>query len=202
MSDDTIKLVAKLPKGELNGFAFGTLAEGLCTQVEEGRAPVPLAAVLLLDVKKVEIDPDTGERTAHLQVRRAQPVLSVDSRRKVEEVLFDEYAAEHGPVLPYDVQAVTRAAFRDLPRSAAEVDQREAQEQEVMTPSDELRKHLERVHGADGAHLLTDGEAEERHRKDHEGDLLSDGLGHDPSWHAWTRAELEIAAAAGLDEED
>lgn len=196
MSDDNIKLAAALPKGELNGFLDGVLAEDLCTKVTEGRVPAPMVAILVLDIKKVEVDPESGARTAHLRIRRAQPVLGTESRRKAEEVLFDEYSIEHGPVLPFDVQSVTKAAFADLPRSTEEVDQLEEREREGMSPADELRKHLERVHGRTESHLLTDGEAEEQHRSDHDGNfLLEVGSVHADDWHGWTRADLETAAA-------
>lgn len=199
MSEDQIKLVAKLPKGELDGFAAGLLAEQLCTAVAEGHVPPPMSAILILDVKKVEVDPDTGERTAHLRIRRSQPVLTPEGRKAVETVLFDEYAIENGPVLPFDVNQITKAAFVDLPRSLEEVDQREAREAESMSPADELRRHLERVHGRSDAVTMTDGEAEERHRKDHDGDELPVALQHDPEWIGWTRADIEAAEAENED---
>lgn len=201
MSDDTIKLNAKLPKGELNGFADGLLAEELCEQVTSGRVPTPRVAVIIYDVKKVEVDPDTGDRTAHVQIRRAQPIQRTDSRKAIENVLFDEFSMEHGPVVPHAVEMLSKKTFSDLPRDPAEIDERESREQEHMTPADELRRHLDRVHGREDSLTMTDTEAEERHRADHEGNLLPEGLEHKAGWTGWTRAELEIAAADGLDTE-
>lgn len=195
MSEDTIKLAAKLPKGELNGFAAGLLAETLCTSVVEGHVPAPHVAVLILDVRKVEVDPETGARTAVLGIRRVQPVQTDGGRRAVEAVLFDEFSIENGPVLPFDVAAVTEAAFKDLPRSISEVDERESREQENMTAADELRRHLARVHQRDDALTMTEQEAQERHRADHAGDELPEHLRHAEDWRGWTRADIEAAEA-------
>ncbi len=194
MADDRIKLVAKLPKGELDGFASGLLADDLCTAVTEHRQPRPLAAILILDVKKVEVDPESGDRTAHLQIRRAQPVLGVAGRKAVEEVLFEEYSTEHGPVLPFEVSQITKLAFADLPRDPSEVDAMEERERDAMTPLDELRRHLGRVHGREDAHLMTKEEAEHRHSADHDGDLPAE-LAHEADWHGWTRSDIEAAEA-------
>jgi hypothetical protein len=199
MSEDTIKLAAKLPKGELNGFTAGLLADDLCTSVVEGRIPAPHVAVLILDVKKVEVDPETGARTAVLGIRRVQPVRTNAGRKAVESVLFDEYSIDNGPVMPHDVAAVTAAAFTDLPRSLAEVDEREAREQDQMTDADELRRHLARVHQRDEALTMTEQEAIERHRADHAGDELPEHLRHAEDWLGWTRADIEAAEAESED---
>jgi hypothetical protein len=68
-----------------------------------------------------------------------------------------------------------------------------------MSPDDELRQHLDRVHGRENAHLLIDSEAEHLHRTDHDGGLPV-ALNHDPEWIGWTRADLEAATAETDDE--
>jgi hypothetical protein len=194
MSEYKVKLAAALPKAEANGFDDYTISAALAATVTEGRSVQPRVALLVYDVKKVEVDPD-GIETVHLRMRRVQPVLTVEGRRQAEQMLADEFAGQTGQaMLPYDLSALSKSAFADLPRSTEEIDEKEAREQDMMSPTDELRRHLERVHGTEEAHLLTAEEAEEKHRADHEGDTLGP-LDHDIEWTGWTRADLEAAAA-------
>lgn len=197
MSEDKIKLAAALPKADLNGFADGLLAGELATAVTEGRQPAPRVAIVVYDVKKVEVDPATHDRTAVLRILRAQPVHAAEGLKAVETVLEDEWSAEHGPMMPFEVGRITKAAFADLPRDYTEIDAAEEKERENMSPADELRRHLANVHGREDANLLTDGEAESQHEKAHDGDLGT--LEHDREWIGWSRADLE-AAYAGSDE--
>jgi hypothetical protein len=189
----TIKLDAKLPKGDPNGFDDGVIAEEHARARLEGRDRM-YVAVILYDVHPAAVGAD-GVTTAKARVRRVQPVQTDDGRRAVEGVLRDEYTARHGgAMLPFEVASVTKAAFADLPRTPSEVDEEEERERENMSPHDELRRHLERVHGRADAHLLTDAEAAHRHEADHDGDM-PEMLQHDREWTGWTRADLEAAEA-------
>lgn len=195
----TIKLGAALPKGDdLNGFADSVLAETLCSTIAEGRSVQPQTALIIFDVKKIEVGAD-GEHIAHLRIRRAQPVQTSEGRRTAEVLLRDEYAAKHGDMVPFDLQSLSKAAFGDLPRETDEIDEREEAERQRMSPGDELRRHLVRVHGRDDAELLTDGEAEHRHTADHDGELPGE-LDHDVEWIGWTRSDIEAATAESDDE--
>jgi hypothetical protein len=192
MSEYKVKLAAALPKAEANGFDDYTISAALAATVTEGRSVQPRVALLVYDVKKVEVDPE-GTETVHLRMRRVQPVLTVEGRRQAEQMLADEFAGQTGQaLLPYDLSALSKSAFADLPRSTEEIDEKEAREQDMMSPTDELRRHLERVHGTEEAHLLTAEATEEKHRADHEGDALGP-LAHDAGWFGWTRADLEAA---------
>jgi hypothetical protein len=194
VSESIIKLAAALPKGEgVNGFDDETLADDLWTAKIEGRSGMPRAAIVIYGVKEAKVDKD-GNHVVVVEALRIQPVKTEEGRRSVETVLLDEYTAEHGDLLPFDVKHVTKAAFADLPRDTDEIDQEEERERDTMSPADEIRRHLERVHGRADAHLLTDGEAEHRHGADHDGDLPGE-LQHDREWISWTRADIEAATS-------
>lgn len=189
MSDYKIKLGATLPKGDPNGFDY-ELAEELCNDVAAGRAIVPKVAVLVYDVKKIEIDAD-GTRTAVVRVRRVQPVEGREGLRHCRQILHDEYARKHGEVLPFDLTALSKAAFAELGFDASEQDVAEEEEREQMSPLDELRRHLQVVHGVDDASSMTEFEVETRHKSDHEPDVLPEGMRHPEDDHFWTRADIE-----------
>lgn len=192
MSEYKVKLAAALPKADANGFDDYSIVGPLATSGITGRSIQPRVALLIYDVKKVEVDPD-GVTTVHLRQRRVQPVLTDGGRRLAEQMLADEYANQTGQaMLPYDLSALSKSAFADLPRSIEEIDKTEADEQDQMSPTDELRRHLERVHGTQDAHLLTAEAAEAQHEADHDGDVLGP-LAHEPDWMGWTRADLEAA---------
>lgn len=193
MSEYKVKLAAALPKGESNGFADYVIVGDLAETTIGERSVQPRVALLVYDVKKTEIDPDDGTKTVVLRMRRVQPVTTVEGRRQAEQMLADEFSAQTGQaMLPYDLSALSKSAFADLPRSTEEIDEKESREQDMMSPTDELRRHLERVHGTGEAHLLTAEAAEEKHRADHDGGVLGP-LTHDVEWTGWTRADLEAA---------
>lgn len=194
MSEFAIKLAGALPKGDPNGWADPQLAEELARTVTEGRSVQPRVAVVVYDAKAVNVATD-GEVTVTVRVRRVQPVSSMTNRRTIEQVLLTEYREQTGAaMLPFDVEAVTKQAFVDLPKTDEEIDAEEADEQDRMSPTDELRRHLERVHGVAEAHLLTAEEADAKHEAEHDGDM-PEVLAHDRDWLGWTRVDLEAAQA-------
>jgi hypothetical protein len=194
MSESIIKLASALPKGDgVNGFDGIALADELWHSKIEGRFTRPRIAVIVYGVQEAKVD-KKGDQVVTAEILRVQPVETEDGLRAVETVLRDEYVAEHGDMIPFDVKQATAPAFADLPRETDEIDQAEERERETMSPADELRRHLERVHGRADAHLLTDGEAEHRHGADHDGDLPGE-LQHERDWIGWTRADIEAATA-------
>ncbi len=194
MTENRIKLAAALPKGDgLNGWNDSLLAERLIRTVVDGESVRPRVAVIVYDVKKVEVG-DRGIDTAVVQLRRVQPVSAVENRRALETMLREEYIADHGEPVPFDLVALSRSAFGDLPRETDEIDRREEQERERMSPADELRQHLIRVHGVESASGYTDGEAEEKHRREHDGEIPA-AFDHDAEWIGWTRADIEEATS-------
>jgi hypothetical protein len=199
MSEYKVKLLAALPKGDGNGFDDYTLVGQLVGDRREGHGSPPRVALLVYGTKDVILGKD-GVDTARLEVLRVEPVHTEPGRRLAEQMLADEFAARTGQaMLPYDLAALSKAAFADLPRSVAEIDEGEERERDSMSPTDELRRHLERVHGAESAHLFTAEEAEAVHRADHDGDVLGP-LAHDRDWFGWTRADLEAAESESEDD--
>jgi hypothetical protein len=198
MSEYKVKLAAALPKSDANGLDYTIIAD----LAEAGLAKEhvsPRVALLVYDLKKADVDAD-GVATAVLRIRRIEPVTTNDGRRAVECLLDTEYRHRtRSPMMPYELSSLSKSTFADLPRTTEEIDEKEAREQDLMSPTDELRRHLERVHGVEDADLLIAEGADERHRTDHEGDELGP-LAHDSEWMGWTRADLETAAA--MDEND
>jgi hypothetical protein len=124
-----------------------------------------------------------------------QPVQSEDGRRVAETMLADEYAYQSGgAMLPFELASLIKATFADMPRTPSQIDEIEREQQDTMSSTDELRRHLERVHGRDDAAAMTALEAEHRHEADHAGDL-PEVLDHLPTWIGWTRADIEAATA-------
>lgn len=192
MSEYKVKLASKLPKGELNGFDYTIISE-LAEAGLAMRSTSPRVAILVYGLNKSEGDPANGTATAVLGVLRVEPVLTNAGRRAVEELLVSEFSHRTGAaILPFEAVALSKAAFADLPRTVEEIDEREAREQDLMSPTDELRRHLAVVHGVGDAHLLTAEGADEKHRADHDGDVLGP-LAHEANWIGWTRADLEAA---------
>jgi hypothetical protein len=189
-----VRLTAALPKGPANGWDDVQIAEALARARVEQRTELPRVAIIVYGVRNAEISKD-HVTTAVLEILRVQPVISEQGRRAVEVMLADEYAEQTGEMmLPFDLASLSKSAFADLPRTASEIDQTEEDERDGMSPTDELRRHLERVHGRDDAASLTALEAEHRHEADHDGDL-PDVLAHDREWMGWTRADIEAATA-------
>lgn len=201
MSEFIIKLAGALPKAEAqtNGWDDTMLAQELWETKIEGRHVQPRVAIVIYSVQEAKVD-KKGDQVVTVDVRRVQPVAIVDSRRAIEEILTAEYRAQSGAhILPYEVEQITKAAFIDLPRTTEEIDAREAEELDHMSPTDELRRHLDRVHGHGGAHLYTSEDADSKHRADHDGGL-AEGLAHAEDWIGWTRADIELAAGDGEDD--
>lgn len=195
-----VRLTAALPKGDGNGWDDATLAERLGRPRIEQRDERPHVALIVYSTQKAEISKD-HVTTAVLELRRVQPVLSAVGRRLAEQMLADEYEAQTGgAMLPYDLASLSKSAFADLERTPSDVDEAELAERDLMSPTDELRRHLERVHGRAEASTMTALEAEHRHGADHDGDLPV-ALSHEADWIGWTRADLE-AATAEADGED
>lgn len=191
MSEYKVKLAAALPKGDGNGLDYTITAE-LAEAGLAQRSVAPRVAILVYDLKEAKYDAD-GVATAVLRIRRVEPVMTNAGRRAVEQMLNAEYSNRTGNALmPHELDALSKAAFADLPRTAEEIDEREAREQDMMSPTDELRRHLSRVHGIEDAHLLTAEGADEKHRADHDADLLGP-LSHERDWTGWTRVDLELA---------
>lgn len=189
-----VRLTAALPKGDGNGWDHATLAQALGRARVEQRAEQPHVALIVYGVRNVEISKD-HVTTAVTEILRVQPVQSEEGRRRAEQMLADEYAFQTGgAMLPFELASLSKAAFADLVRSPGEIDEQELAEQDLMSPTDDLRRHLERVHGREDAASLTALEAEHRHEADHGGDL-PDVLGHEPDWMGWTRADIEAATA-------
>lgn len=193
------KLSGALPKGTSNGFADDVLAEELWSAKIEGRNVQPRAAVIIYDVAEAKVNKD-GDHVVTCRILRIQPVSSLTNRRALEKVLISEYREQTGAhLLPYDVESVAKQAFIDLPKTDEEIDAIEADEQDHMSPTDELRRHLERVHGIAEAGTFTPEEADSRHTADHDGDM-PDVLQHDREWLGWTRADLEATEAEADDD--
>jgi hypothetical protein len=200
MSEYKVKLAATLPKTDANGLDYTIVAE----LAEAGLAQhhvAPRVAILVYDLKKAEADAD-GVATAVLRIRRIEPVLTNDGRRAVEGLLGTEYSNRTGNALmPHELAQLSKDAFADLPRTIEEIDEREAREQDLMSPTDELRAHLRVMHGTESAHLLTAEGADEQHRADHDGSMA--GIPeHDAEWIGWTRVEQELRAAEGAEPDD
>lgn len=186
---DQIKLSATLPKGMLNGFDE-ELAEELADLREARQRITPRAAVFLYDVQDIVLNAD-GSRTVRLRIRRAQPITLHDGRKAVAQALHDEIAARTGGDVPVELADLSKHAFADVAESVEERDQREEAEREGMHPFDEMRRHLERVHGVENADTMTEFEAETRHKSDHEPGVLPEGLQHDEDERFWTWADIE-----------
>lgn len=194
MSDELIvKLAAALPKGEANGLGDYATSEEAFRKKIQHRYDAPKVALVVIGVREAKAGKDGIDTVTH-EILRVEPVTTTEGRRQAEQMLIDEYAARTGQgVLPFDLSQLSKAAFADLPKTAEQIDQAQEREREHMSPLDELRRHLEIVHGTKGARTLTDTEAEEEHRKDHDGGQLPEALAHEPDWHGWSRADLEQA---------
>jgi hypothetical protein len=189
-----VRLTAALPKGDGNGWDHALLAEKLGRPRTERRAEQPHVALIVYGVRTVDLGKD-GIITSVLELARVQPVQSEEGRRLAEQMLADEYAYQNGgAMLPYELASLSKAAFVDLPRTASAIDEEELAEQDTMSPTDELRRHLERGHGRADAAGMTALEAEHRHEADHAGDL-PEMLAHEPDWIGWTRADIEAATS-------
>jgi hypothetical protein len=195
-----VRLTAALPKGDGNGWDHALLAEALGRPRTERRAEQPHVALIVYGVRTVDLGKD-GIITSVLELARVQPVQSEEGRRLAEQMLADEYAYQNGgAMLPYELASLSKAAFVDLVRSDHDVDETERAEQDLMSPTDELRMHLERVHGRgdatdfSNARGMTALEAEHRHEADHSGDLPV-ALSHEADWIGWTRADIEAATS-------
>lgn len=195
-----VKLAGQLPKGEANGVADYALAEAMYQNQIEHRSQPPRVALVVYKVREAKAGKDNVD-TVTLEVSRIEPVNTVEGRRLAEQMLDDEYAARTGQaIMPFELAQLSKSAFADLPRTVAQIDEKEARERDLMSPTDELRKHLERVHGAPDAHLLTAEAADSKHGADHRTEMFTTGpLAHEEDWHGWTRADLELAE---IDAED
>lgn len=194
MTEHKVTLAGVLPKdSDANGFTAFDLAEELFRTRAERRTEEPRVALIVYGIRNVDLGKD-GVNTTKVEPLWVEPVRTDAGRRAAQRTLAEEYASRTGDaLLPHALAALTNAAFASLPRTLDEIDQEEADEQDHMSPTDELRRHLERVHGHEDAGTLTAEGADERHRADHDGGQLGP-LDHDRDWMGWTRADLEVAA--------
>jgi len=194
MTDYQIKLAAALPKGDVNGLDDFDLITTLHQQQTEGRTVQPRVALLVYDVADAGVNAE-GVHWVKLRIRQVEPVATQAGRKAAKQMLADEFSARTGQALPpYEVTALAKSAFRDLPRSIEEIDADEEREREAMSPADELRRHLEVVHGATKLGKLTDSETEAFHEAQHRTAMFTAGpLAHELSWSGWSRGDLELS---------
>lgn len=204
------KLLSELPKEHGNGFDGSLLAE-IAERLLSRQGVRPRVALVILEGEKAEAKAD-GTVIATLRASWVQPVLTPEVRRVCQQMLREEYLAADGAItLPFELDTLQAQTFGDLPRTASEVDDDQARERLDMTIVDELRRHLEVLHGVQDAEGLTAQEAHRLHDAEHaDGGAAMDPLSrHAPDFIGWTRAELEAAqivseeyASVGLSEED
>lgn len=198
-ADHVAKFAAALPKGDLNGLDEA-LAEELYDDLMEGRSNRPRVALVVFDVKEAKCAAD-GTRTVMLRIRRVEPLITSEHRQSAEQMLHDGYTHRSGALmLPFELKQLSRQAFADLPRSHADIDEAEAQEQETMSDVDQLCRHLVVVHGREDMADAEPSDAERQHEADHAGELPEE-LAHKEEWRGWRRVDLE-AATADSDEEN
>lgn len=191
--DQEVKMAAALPKGKANGLT--EMARQLVREMVELDRSDVRPALVLFSVKEVKVA--SGSSTPVVQIIRFEPLTDVGHQMTAERMLVEEYRKRTGKgVMEYDLTAAMEAAFMSA-RDAAAQDEREEAERESMSPADEMRRHLERIHGVDNARGFTDQEAADRHARDHD----NDGVGldetnrHEADWIGWTRLDVEVATA-------
>lgn len=195
MSDELlVKLAGQLPKGDANGLDDYTTATKDFQDKIAHRYQPPRVALVIYGVQEAKAGKN-GVDSVTYEVQRVEPVTTDAGRRLAEQMFDDEFASRTGQaMISYDLAQLSKQAFADLPRAADQIDEKESRERDLMSPTDELRCHLNRVHGVPDAHLLTAEAADSRHDADHEGDLFINGpLTHEKDWVGWTRADLEEA---------
>lgn len=193
-----VKLASTLPKAAtLNGLD-ARIAEEMWTQDRGEHLVTPVVVVAVLDLCDTR-NPVGKDRETVLQPSAVEVLRDAGSLLLVRSVMRQAAAARlGGDTLPFDLSTVLKRAFANVPRTHAEIDEEEAEEQENMTELDELRRHLANVHGCNSAGM-TEDEVRGRHCDDHQENLLGEGFDHEEVWWGWTRADLEVAAIAGDD---
>lgn len=197
-----VKLAAALPKTmDTNGLGDQHTNRKLYQEkIRSGTVPPRVAIVVFGDIEAARTKDGEG-RVTHT-IAWIEPVTSDDARRVVEKMLPEEHSRRTSAfVLPHELATLLRDAFADLPVTDEQRDEREERERERMTPADELRRHLDVVHGIDGTAVLTETEAAAKHQAEHDGGDLGP-LEHRAEWTGWSRADLEAEEFAADDRGD
>lgn len=193
------KFSAEIPKGDGWGVE-SAVAEIVDKVLAGGKSPL-IPCIAIIDVKAVAIDPESGNKTATVRVRRLEALTTAATIRDAQRMLMREWELRKGDaILPFDDKQIIDQAFSDIDLEAAErdaQDEREKLEDEGLAEYDRLRRHLVTVHKHDSVLMdsLEDTEARIQHDSDHN-QYDADGVGlpeHERDWWAWRRVDIEAA---------
>lgn len=194
------KFSSQVPKGD--GWGVERAVALAVKAIQAGEASPLIPVIGVMDIKKLDVDAETGNVTAHVRLRRVESLDTLDAIRDGQRVLMNAWADKRGEgaMLPFEEKEFIERAFSGVDLAAIEQDEREALEDANLTDMDRLRKHLVIVHGweeADVRLALEDTALRNEHTAEHEELSTAGGLDgvddHDVEWWAWRRVDLAEA---------
>lgn len=197
------KFSAEIPKGD--GWGIEDVVQEITEEIISGRQKSRLVpCIAVIDVKKVDIDPESGNRTAHVRIRRIESLTSLDRIRKAQTILLEQVAERRGEgtMLPFEEKDILNRAFGvDDNDDKVTVGQQlqDDNEKEIDAELDErgrMLRHIVAVHDHDPSILGTEDEEardaalrwhDEQHALEPDDRTFPD---HDPESTVWRRVDL------------
>jgi hypothetical protein len=201
------KFSSQVPKGD--GWGVERAVAKAVRKIQAGERSPLIPIIGVMDIKKLDIDTETGNVVAHVRLRRVESLDTLEAIRDGQRLLLKEWANKRGEgaMLPFEEKEFIDSAFTAVNVEEIEQDEREALEDADLTDMDRLRRHLQVVHGWDGTDVrlaMEDTALRNEHLEEHQA-LTAGGGGevddHDPDWWAWRRVELAEAQDAVGDRE-
>jgi hypothetical protein len=196
------KFSAEVPKGD--GWGVDKAVAAAVKKILNGEKSPLIPVIGVIDIKAVTTDPETGNVIATVRVRRLESLDDLETIREGQRVLMRAWAAKRGEgaMLPFEEKEFIERAFDGFDVAEIEQDEKEALEDQDLSESDRLRKHLQTVHGWEETDIrlaMEDSALRQEHVQEHEVPEPSYPQ-HDVEWWAWRRVDLDAAESAVEDE--
>lgn len=192
------KFSAEVPKGD--GWGIDEAVMDAVRRIQNHHEKSPMIPIIgVVDIKEIKVDPETGNVTPVVRVRRMEALDSVDQIRTAQRLIMERWAERkgEGAVLPFEFDDVLQRAFEGSKQPVGEALQ-DDEEQQIDAGLDEagrMRRHLVAVHDYDPNWALDETVEQagiaRKHDEEHDKDAEDQAFpAHDRDSTLWRRVDM------------
>jgi hypothetical protein len=190
------KFSAEKPKGDAWGIE-DVVAE-MTEKILAGEKSPIIPIIGMIDIKKITVDPETGDHEAVVRIRRMESITTLERVRKAQTLMLEQVAERRGEgtILPFEEADIIARAFGGKPVGDTLQDDQEREIDADLDDQGRMLRHIVSVHDYDAAVLaLQDPDVvaaalhwhDDQHAVDPDDRTLPD---HDPESDVWRRVDL------------
>jgi hypothetical protein len=192
------KFSAEVPKGD--GWGIEEVVQEIVAEIVAGGKSRLVPVMGVIDVKSVQIDPESGNHVAVVRVRRLEAITSIERARRAQRMILEQVAERRGEgtMLPFEEKDILERAFGGsvgVNVGQQLQDDEEKTIDEGLNDAERRARHLVAVHDYDAKILnddeMTDADIERAHDAEHAKDPADRTWpDHDPESSMWRRVDL------------